>query len=338
MTSMGIMAERWLERYRQEFKLYELAADEIESQVRQSLDGQTINVHLITARAKSVDSVSEKIQRQSYGRPGNQFDDLLGVRIITLFDHSVVDVVKRIRSRFDVEESRSSNKSDKLHLRQVGYRSHHLVIKTRAPGRGPAASILKDTYIEVQIRSVIAHSWAEIEHSLRYKIGDGIPNDLGRRFDALAGTLELVDREFSNIEQETVKIVGNKVLRYSEHMDLDDSLSTIQLLGALRCSRPDMKSLGPKNLVLAIEDAFRFAKILVRCNISNVAELLTALQDNRVYAAIDTYSDLLSNRFDPSETSGIAVLGIVIGLRSPNEFNRVQAFADPKLQESLGLL
>lgn len=334
---MGVVADRWTAKYKSNHNLYIQAAEEAKKQVEDALAGQSLNIHLIEARAKNPDSVAEKVERQNYGRPSQRFDDLIGVRIITLFDHSVKEVAMRLSRRFDVDLDRSSNKTANLILKQVGYRSHHLVVKTRNPGRAPVGEVLRSTYIEIQIRSVIAHAWAEIEHSLRYKIGEGIPPELARRFDALAGTLELVDREFSAIEQSTVDLVDSKAKRYSAGHDMNDGLSTVQLLGLLKAARPNMRPLGPDKLLVGIEDAFRFSKILVRCGMGAVGEVMDALRENELNAVLDRYASAAANISDPDEASGIVVLGAIIGLVNPTEFLKVDAFADEHLREALGL-
>lgn len=332
---MGVRADAWLDKYRREFASYRAAATEIEVQIIDALKGHSLNVQLVETRAKSPDSVAEKIKRRSYGDPARQFDDLLGARVITLFDHSVADAVKKLRGRFDVDDARSTDKTKGLRLRQVGYRSHHLVLKARKTGLGATADILKRTYVEVQVRSVLSHAWAEIEHSLRYKIGDGIPQELGRRFDALAGVLELADREFSGIEQATVELVTTKSNRYRDGLDLGDALSTIQLLAALKSNRPAMRPLGPHGLALSIEDAFRFAKLLGDCGKSTVESLVTSLANNEVLGAIARYAELSDFPLDPDEASAIVAIGAVIGIDNRELFGTVEAFKDPHLSEAL---
>jgi ppGpp synthetase/RelA/SpoT-type nucleotidyltranferase len=332
---VGVTADRWLVAYTAEYEQYKAAAKEIQGQIADALNGNSLNIHLIEARAKTPDSVAEKIERRGYGRPAIQFDDLLGARVITLFDHSVADTVGKLKARFEVDEQRSTNKTAKLRLRQVGYRSHHLVLKARATGMTPVAQVLRKTFVEVQVRSVISHAWAEIEHSLRYKIGDGIPNDLARRFDALAGTLELVDREFSGIEEATVELVRGKASRYRSNDDLHDALSTVQLLAALMCSRPNMKSLGPDGLPLPIEEAFKFAKILVRCGIPDVSTLMHALDGRETSAIVRRYTESTGFPLEPDEASGIVVVGAIVGQQDLQMFKKVDAFSDSLLLEAL---
>jgi putative GTP pyrophosphokinase len=55
---------------------------------------------------------------------------------------------------------------------------------------------------EIQIRSILQHAWAEIEHDLGYKSAEAIPRHIRRRFARLAGVLELADDEFGAIRDD----------------------------------------------------------------------------------------------------------------------------------------
>ena len=54
--------------------------------------------------------------------------------------------------------------------------------------------------VEVQVRTILQHAWAEIEHDIQYKSLRTIPTEIRRRFVALAGMLEIADREFQAID------------------------------------------------------------------------------------------------------------------------------------------
>jgi hypothetical protein len=55
---------------------------------------------------------------------------------------------------------------------------------------------------EVQVRTILQHAWAEIEHDIQYKAVATLPSQVSRRFSALAGLIEIADREFQAIEDE----------------------------------------------------------------------------------------------------------------------------------------
>ena len=155
-------------------------------------------------RVKKSDSASKKIQ-SSEGKyvTYNDLHDLLGVRVITYLASDVDKVVEALRAEFTVDEDRSLDKMEQMDPDRFGYLSYHLVVKLdvhREDLREWAP--YKDVYFEVQIRSVLQHAWAEIEHDLGYKSKTGIPAHLVRRFARLAGLLETADSEFDAISTE----------------------------------------------------------------------------------------------------------------------------------------
>jgi hypothetical protein len=83
---------------------------------------------------------------------------------------------------------------------RFGYSSRHLLIGVD-PGRGAELPELVGRVVQVQVRTVLQHAWAEFEHDIRYKgsIPDEHLPEFDRRFTLAAGLLELADREFSTI-------------------------------------------------------------------------------------------------------------------------------------------
>lgn len=69
---------------------------------------------------------------------------------------------------------------------------------------------------EIQIRSILQHAWAEIEHDLGYKTTKEVPRSIWRRFARLAGILELADSEFVSIRGELDKYSRDIAMRITE--------------------------------------------------------------------------------------------------------------------------
>jgi hypothetical protein len=59
--------------------------------------------------------------------------------------------------------------------------------------------------IEIQIRSLLQHTWAEIEHAY-YKAERSLPASIRRRVSLLAGQLELADNEFVNLRKDAATV------------------------------------------------------------------------------------------------------------------------------------
>ena len=59
---------------------------------------------------------------------------------------------------------------------------------------------------EIQVRTILQHAWAEIEHDVVYKSLGEIPFRVRRRFACLAGLLEIADREFESLRQDEMAV------------------------------------------------------------------------------------------------------------------------------------
>ena len=78
--------------------------------------------------------------------------------------------------------------------------------------------------VEIQIRTVIQHAWAEIEHDLGYKRELAIPKAVKRKFFQLAAMLEMADEGFTSIKQTLTqyeKNVGEAISTTPEKVEID---------------------------------------------------------------------------------------------------------------------
>ena len=97
-----------------------------------------------------------------------------------------------------------TDKSDVLKEEErFGYQSvHYIVSLTENRTTLTEYRRYKDLVAEIQVRTVLQHAWAEIEHDIQYKSIETIPAPYRRRFLALAGLFELADRELDSLQTE----------------------------------------------------------------------------------------------------------------------------------------
>ena len=185
---MAIMQE-----YRDRRPLFAEAELKIVALLRQSLKEAGIHLASIESRIKTEGSLEGKLERK-----GNKYKsladitDILGVRLITYYIDDVDKVATAIERLFDVDWENSIDKR-KLHdIDSFGYLSLHYVCKMKDfPYR-----------FEIQMRTVLQHAWANLDHDTGYKSGVEIPKRYMRSMSRLAGMLELIDEEFSRIRSE----------------------------------------------------------------------------------------------------------------------------------------
>ncbi|WP_396658615.1 GTP pyrophosphokinase family protein [Microbacterium oxydans] len=173
----------------------------VEALIDDVLTSEGIAVHSIKHRVKTETSTEAKLagNPEKYATCAD-LHDLLDLRVITHLASDVDSVVAALRGQFAVDEERSLDKQSQLDADRFGYRSFHLVVKIdEARAALPEWGPYVDREFEIQVRSILQHAWAEIEHDLGYKATSVIPQQVRRRFARLAGLLEIADSEFDAI-------------------------------------------------------------------------------------------------------------------------------------------
>lgn len=201
------------EKYRRLRPIYEEFCETAVRLLNDILQPIRAEVHSVTARAKEIESFGEKAatpsesdpQRPKYPVPLEDVTDLAGLRIITYFLDTVSKIDKLISDQFVILEK--GDKSELLRDEEFGYRSVHYLVQLK-PNRTclPEYQRFRNLKIEIQVRTILQHAWAEIEHDIQYKSTEVIPREIRRRFKALAGVLELADREFQSIQHTDIEI------------------------------------------------------------------------------------------------------------------------------------
>jgi ppGpp synthetase/RelA/SpoT-type nucleotidyltranferase len=192
---------------------------------------QGIKTHLIEGRAKTVDSFIEKIRRpgKSYDNPLEELPDLSGVRIIVYYLDDVEKVAKILSSEFTVIESETSHLASEYSPDKFGYISLHSVVCLSSDRENlPEWRAYKGYRSEIQIRTVLQHSWAAVSHALQYKHESDVPKQLRRKLYRLAGLFELADEEFISVRAET-EILRVKTAEALDHGNIEVCLNSISL-------------------------------------------------------------------------------------------------------------
>ncbi|MCK5245319.1 hypothetical protein KAR02_00360 [Candidatus Bipolaricaulota bacterium] len=189
--------------------VYEDFAKVVQDILQQALRTASIKVASIEARAKTIDSFGDKALEAADGNPNSpkyqdplaDIIDLAAARVITFFLDTLSEVDTIIAAEFAILER--IDKSALLLLREekLGYQSVHYIVQLRANRAAlPEYSRFRSLKAEIQVRTVLQHAWAEIEHDIQYKSIETIPVAVRRRFLALAGLLEIGDREFQALQ------------------------------------------------------------------------------------------------------------------------------------------
>jgi ppGpp synthetase/RelA/SpoT-type nucleotidyltranferase len=224
------MEKKVISWYKENRPIYEQLANKVESILSEMFVSREVSYHMISSRAKTVESVKRKISNDKYDNPKEQIQDFAGIRVITYVEDEIETICKIIEEIFDIDKENSSNKSDDLGIDKVGYKSIHYVASWNKSRLAlPEYKKYENKCFEIQIRTILQHAWAEIEHDRNYKFTGKLPPTLGRRFKILAGLLEMADREFNNISNE-IDEISSKTAEDTAVGNFDIPLSSTTLL------------------------------------------------------------------------------------------------------------
>ena len=164
-------------------------------------------VQMISSRIKEMDSIANKLEKNgldfSVENIEKRIHDVVGARIICL---TLTDVKKFIELL-----TNSLNKTEGFVLekckdyisnpKESGYQSYHFRILV-------PVTFSNETYkvpAEIQVRTLLMHAWAELEHKMGYKPSEeivGTRNIVKAQFNALAANIEATDTMVANITGE----------------------------------------------------------------------------------------------------------------------------------------
>lgn len=197
-----------LQEYNSRKELYSSFRKKLESFISEVLSHHEIHIHTLTSRIKDKDSLRKKISKQKNYTSLDDITDICGLRITSYYEDDIERIASVIRENFDIDHQNSVNKKDILEPTTFGYLSLHYVISFNNERTDLIEyRRFKNLKAEIQIRSILQHAWAEIEHDLGYK--NKVPVPIRRRFSMLAGLLELADREFIQIKEDIKNYTEN---------------------------------------------------------------------------------------------------------------------------------
>lgn len=224
--------EQLRDEYHDNISNYYLYLDFISSSLKRLLTEADIECNLMEGRVKSFDSVLRKIEmkKKKYKEPFLEITDLIGFRIVTYYREDVDAIIKILFRNYEIDFGNSINKLVNLEPDRMGYLSVHYICKIKKEGLSPRDERLASLGIrfEVQIRTALQHTWAAIDHKLRYKTLVKLPKKIERKLFRISALLEIADSEFSRIKDEIGTIEQFYMKKISaENYQIRLDLSTI---------------------------------------------------------------------------------------------------------------
>ncbi len=189
------LGEKLIKKYFYFFPKYNRLGENIKEVFKSRLDKEGISYVYVDSRVKKLNQFIKKLERKKYKDPFRQTEDLCGVRVICFFQNDVERIGEIIKKDFKVINSVDKQKEN--NSTAFGYRSKHYVVKINKDWcKIPNYEGLEDLKVEIQVRTILMHAWAEIEHKLAYKKETHIPPQFRRKFSLLSAKLEEADEQF----------------------------------------------------------------------------------------------------------------------------------------------
>jgi putative GTP pyrophosphokinase len=265
------------QKYTQLKPSYERLAHEVQFTLDKQLREAEIEFAAVIHRAKTEESLKEKLKIKSYSNPLEEVTDLAGVRIVYLYSDDFERIREIIFKEFEV--IKTDDKRSKQGVDKFGYVDVQFIVQLGEKSSGARYDDLKSLKCEIQVRTVLQDAWAIINHHLMYKREKDVPTPLLRKVSALAGLLETADYQFDYIRLEREQ--------YTEKVEL--SLATEQ---------GSNQEINVDSIVAFLKDYFRDAE--TESSEKYISKILDNL-DRKKYKTLKDLKNLLDKKPDEIE-------------------------------------
>lgn len=299
--------QKLLQEYEIDEQLYKNFLFQINNLLSQLIDVEKISS--TTTRLKDRESLAGKIEKKQEfisDEEGYKYNnlkditDICGIRICTFYSDDVDEISKIIESEFVIDEKNSIDKRKSLEPDRFGYLSLHYIVSLPENRLAlPENTLFKGMKIEIQIRSILQHTWAEIEHDIGYKSSDGIPKAIKRDFSRLAGLLELADKEFISIRdnlKEYKKNINESIQHGNMKKDIFiDRVSLKELISSAYFNNQvkyiytnASETITNVNSEISDENIDNIVKVLKYLEVNTINEFLSILNESK-HMIINSY-------------------------------------------------
>ncbi len=160
-------------------------------------------IHHMEYRLKSINSILGKLEKRglevSLDSIVTNLTDIAGVRVICNYVSDVYKIADLLIKQSDIKLI--AKKDYIKHPKENGYRSLHLVVEVPIF----LAEKVQPTTVEIQIRTIAMDFWASLEHHLRYKADNEVPDGVRDELIECAKTISNLDYKMQGIHEELNK-------------------------------------------------------------------------------------------------------------------------------------
>ncbi|AEK19765.1 RelA/SpoT domain-containing protein [Methanococcus maripaludis X1] len=214
--------KQFIEKYQADLPIYKAWGDYVKNRICNKIkDTDDIDTFLkinCEPRVKDLDSIVQKAfyRDKPYTDPYNQITDKVGLRFVVLLGSDIKKVGKIIENieEWDARKDRDFEEERDHKPNVFDYQSVHYVVKNKKPIQQGDCEIPAGTPCEIQIRTLMQHSYSEVTHDKLYKKTH--PNSkLYRNVAKCMALIEVVDDLYMEVDE----IVSKKETFYKGYLD-----------------------------------------------------------------------------------------------------------------------
>lgn len=212
---------------------YEMAVEELKNKFK-SIRKECVKnnehspIEFVMGRVKQIPSIVEKARKLGLSEDEiENIDDIGGIRIICQFEDDIYRIVDMVRARDGMDLEIILEKDYVKDVKESGYRSYHIIVKY------PIFSVkgLKFVFLEIQIRTMAMNFWATVEHSLRYKYKDDLPDHVAEKLKSTAHEVYLLDKEMQEIRDEIISAQNLFMQKSNVLTGILEGISALERMG-----------------------------------------------------------------------------------------------------------
>lgn len=203
----ALQIDELVAQYRREMARYEKTAALVGEKLRRELRSAGIK-HMVSHRPKHPDDLAKKLKKKAKEKPdvyclenlrrnlNDVVTDLAGCRVIVYWSSDEQEVVRRVQATFAQPAREDAEPSVRRGL-DTAYWATHVLVHPYAPSDERDDLTIDEAICELQIVTVAAHLYNEIEHDIAYKVKmRGGPADEAEKqiLDELRGVARVADR------------------------------------------------------------------------------------------------------------------------------------------------
>ena len=200
------------DEFKKKYMKYEFAKERLQNEINILIKEYEYElgynpVEHTKSRIKALESSINKLKKRNYEITFenliNHIHDIVGIRIVCSFLSDVYEIANRIQSS---KQFKIVNVNDYIkEPKPSGYTSYHINVLI------PIDLYASTEYIEaeIQIRTIAMDCWSSLDHKLRYKLPENIPDEINTELKNRAKDMQELDKKMEAIHKLILQYKAN---------------------------------------------------------------------------------------------------------------------------------